>query len=377
MLEAAALQRRRSLVFAYCSEIVGPLLRVAARMRADGPPTPPATWRRVVILGSSHIGDVLYRTSSLAALRRAFPDAHITYACASDTRALLDTNPDIDAVLALDDDERSWPWSERVRSMFRAQRFDAALCTNHHVYHADLMLAAVSGIPNRVAFVHKGFSGLATVPIPGNFPRPSPMYFRSMVASLAGTAPDWPLDPVLHLTAQDRAEADAAMAEMALDEGRITVACTLTVRQQATLVWPAEQYLVALEALNRVMPLQVAFCGSQGDAALLHGVAARASFPSRVLAGRLGLRALGVFLSRCDGLLAADSGPRHIANAVRTPVVFIRSLSASRAESGQYSDNEIDLAPEGDFLPLAEQGVRLSRIDPLMVARTLADHIDP
>src|SRR5580704_9858868 len=208
MLEAAALQRRRSLVFAYCSEIVGPLLRVAARMRADGPPTPPATWRRVVILGSSHIGDVLYRTSSLAALRRAFPDAHITYACASDTRALLDTNPDIDAVLALNDDERSWPWSERVRSMLRAERFDAALCSNHHVYHADLMLAAMLGIPNRVAFVHKGFSGLATVPLPGNYPRPSPMYFRSMVASLAGTAPDWPLDPVLHLTAQDRAAAD-------------------------------------------------------------------------------------------------------------------------------------------------------------------------
>lgn len=375
MLEAAAVLRRRSLVLAYCSEIIRPLLKATAGARADGPPTPPSTWRRVLILSTSHIGDVLYRTPSLAPLRRALPQAHITYACAPDARELLDTNPDIDDVIDLADEDRSLPWSRHTWSMLGAKRFDAALCSNHHAYVSDLALVSALGIPNRVAFAHKGYSGLATLPIAGRFPRPAPAYFRSMVAELDGSAADWSLTPVLHLGPKDRAQADDARVELALDERRMTIACTLTVRQVATHTWPTERYLAALDALGRKAPIQVVLCGSRSDAPLLRDVAARASFPCRVLAGRLGLRGLAAFLSRCDGLLAADSGPRHIANAVETPVVFIRSLSTSRIESGCYSPNEVDVSPDGDFLSLDQQAAALARIDPLVVADALADLI--
>jgi ADP-heptose:LPS heptosyltransferase len=262
-----------------------------------------------------------------------------------------------------------------VWRLLRSKQLDAALCSNHYAYYPDLVLVSALGIPNRVAFVHKGLSGLVTHPVTANFPQPAPAYFRSMVATLDNSVPDWPLDPVVHLTEQDRVEADAAIRGLSLDQQRITVACVMTIRQKATHVWPAERYLAALSALEREMPLQVVFCGSRADAPLLRSVAERASFPCHVLAGTLRLRALAAFLSRCDGLLAADSGPRHIANAVGTPVAFIRSLSAQRIESGRYTANEIDLAPEGDYLGLEQQAAKLAEIDPQVVARTFAELI--
>jgi ADP-heptose:LPS heptosyltransferase len=342
------------------------------RLRAAGPSTAPSTWRSIVIFGASHIGDVLYRTASLGPLRRALPGARIVYVCDPPVAELLTTNPDVDEVLPISD-EHSWRWTSRTWSALRERRFDAALCSNHHGYHADLALATALGIPNRVAFGHKGLSGLATIPIVvPYYPMSMPAYFRTMVATIGGVAPDWPLEPVLPLTADDHREADAALRELALDANAAIVACTLTIRQSRTLVWPAASYLAVLAAAAREHPLQVVLCGSRDDGPLLRDVAAAAPVPCRVLAGRLGLRAFGAFLSHCDALLGTDSGPRHIANAVGTPVVFIRSLSVSRTEAGQYAAHEVDAAPDVEWLDLEAQAAAMARIDPASVAAALS-----
>lgn len=44
------------------TEAMAPLLRAWARIRT-GPPTPPERWRKGILIGESHIGDVLYNTS--------------------------------------------------------------------------------------------------------------------------------------------------------------------------------------------------------------------------------------------------------------------------------------------------------------------------
>lgn len=369
-LRPEALRRRRNRILAYGTELIRPALRVLARTIADGSPTPPPTWRRVMILGASHIGDVLYRTSSLGPLRRALPQAHITYVCDAAVAELLTTNPDVDEVLPISHESGRVPRGQWAA--LRKRRFDAALCSNHHAYAADLGMATMLGVPNRVAFVHKGLSGLATMPIVvASHPMVMPAYFRSMVATIGGVTPDWPLEPVMPLTAQDHEEADRALREMDLESGVPIIACSLTTRQKTTLVWSADNYLAALDAVMREQPIQVVFCGSRSDAPVLNEIASRTRIPCRVLAGRLGLRAYGAFLARCNALLAPDSGPRHIANAVGTPVVFIRNLAVDQIENGSYAAHEVDAAPDGEWLALDDLAAVLARIDPRQVAAAL------
>ena len=111
--------------------------------------------------------------------------------------------------------------------------------------------------------------------------------------------------------------------------------------------------------------------GSKHDASTLGEFAARCSIPCKVMAGELGLRELFYFLKKCSAVLSPDSGPRHIANAAGTPVVFIRNLFCSKIETGKYCQNEIDLSPDVEFVPLGEQERLLRSVSPTTVAQTM------
>ena len=74
-----------------------------------------------------------------------------------------------------------------------------------------------------------------------------------------------------------------------------------------------------------------------------------------MLAGRLGLRAFGAFLTRCDALLGTDSGPRHIANAVGTPasVALLPEPEGLHVAAESIEVRIVPLAPTVTILPLA------------------------
>ena len=366
-------------MFAYLSEMAAPALRAVARRYVRGQPTPPGEWRTLVILGGNHIGDVLFRTASLPVLRRALPDCRIVHVCSPRTVELLAADPNIDEALPLNRDGEAWRnWDTTVEAL-RARHIDAALCTDHIAYHGDHVLAVRAGIPTRIGFAHKGFSGLLTHVVPAKYPRPYPAYTRALVADTLGVTEDWSLRPRVYPGPNDDENATVVSRELELDETTPLVACTMTVRQPDAAVWPAERYLETLELVARRQPIQVVLCGSAQDAPYLEQAAslAPASLKCRVMAGRLGLLGFAALLSRCDALLATDSGPRHIANAVGTPVVFTRSLNVSRVEASAYCDSEVEVSPDGEWLSHADQVRALQTLRPADVALALGSVLTP
>lgn len=356
-IERGAVRQRRNRVIAHLSEMAAPALRFVARQYTRARPAPPTEWRSLAIFGAGHIGDTLFRTPSLPILRRALPTCRIIYVCSPAVVELLATNPNVDEALPLVHEGEPWRTRRATLDALRDRAIDAALCTDHIAYHTDLMLALRARIPARVGFVHKGFSGLVTHPVSALYPRPFPAYTRALVAAITGMSDDWSLQPRVYPGPADEHEAGAAWHEMALDDGQPVVACTMTVRQRDTAIWPAERFLETLDLVARRRPMHVVLCGSASDGPYLTRAAAQApaSLSCHVMAGRLGLLGLAAFLQRCDALLAPDSGPRHIANAVGTPVVFLRSLSVSQGEAGVYCETETDMSPDGEFLSLPDQ----------------------
>lgn len=101
--------------------------------------------------------------------------------------------------------------------------------------------------------------------------------------------------------------------------------------------WPVERYR---ETLNRVAarwPLTVVLIGGAGAheralaAALRDGLRA----PVRDLVGRTDLRQLAALLGEVDALLAPDTGPLHIAQAMKKPVVGLYAVAPSK-KTGPY-----------------------------------------
>ncbi|HVD60052.1 MAG TPA: glycosyltransferase family 9 protein [Gemmatimonadaceae bacterium] len=338
---------------AHTSEFVAPLLRVGATMASRGATSEPGTWRKGLIIGHHHIGDVLYRTCSLEKLAASLPQCEWSYLVSPQTAELLSGNPAVKEALPWNKGENSWELEDGKFGELRRRDFDVVLCTNTLRHYPDLALSVALGIPNRIAFSYKGLSGLITRASPIEFPSPYASYFRRMVADVAGIAPDWSLRPRVYPREEDHSAAARAFDELGFGETSEIVACSLTTRQAAGN-WPRSHLLAALEAAHAERSFEVVLTGGPADSAELAAAARELSFPVKILAGGLGLRAFSAFLSRCSALLTLDSGPRHLGNAAGIPVLFARNLSHSRVEAGAYCDTEIDLGPAVEYLSDSE-----------------------
>lgn len=347
---------------AVASEMARPALRAYARARTGRAPSTPDTWRRGVILGAGHIGDVLYRTCSLQALHEGLPGCRWTYATTAAGAELLHGNPALDDVIVVDG-------PGALPERLARERFDVALCSDNIEHHAGLMVALRARIPNRVAFGSKGLTGLATLAVPT--PRASwPAQFQRMVRAVTGETPTWPLRPRVYLTDADCTIAERAWASLPFSDAPITIALAVTTRQRIgvfplTLFRDVLLHVLAIEPRARLL-----LTGSAADQPALQDLAASVG-PRAVIAGPLGLRAFVALLQHCDAFLGSDSGPRHMANAAGIPVFFVRNMAVPEIEAGRYCETETDLAPPGQYLSPAANDAALATMDTAAAATAI------
>jgi ADP-heptose:LPS heptosyltransferase len=367
-----AFRTRSKYLLGVASEIGAPLLRLGASAFCGFESSPPTQWRRGLILGHNHIGDVLYRTCSLPALHAALPDCEWDYLTGPVSGQVLEGNPAIRSVLPYQMADESWSITASDFSKLRSAKYDVVLCSNIVRYYPDVLLAVALGVKNRVGFTFKGFSGLINHPVGADFPSSYPAYFQNMVSSVTGVPPTWPLVPKIFPSSRDREQADAAWRDLALDSGNKVLACSITTRQAGA--WPRDHYLRALEFVSEQARAEIVLFGAANERNILEDAMSRCRARCRLLPGTLNIRALAAFVGKCSAALVMDSGPRHIANAVSTPVVFGRNLTSSRVETGRYCDNEIDCAPPGDqYLSPQDVASVVNKMDPARTAQLVIE----
>jgi len=351
-------------------EALAPALRLYARART-GPSTPPQQWRKALIIGDNHIGDLLYRSASLEHLKAGLPDCEFHFLTAPGSSQVLEGNPAITSSLPWVRSNSPLDIAPEHFAALQAMKFDAALSTNCIKYWPELLLAIRLGIPNRVAYDYKGFSSWATHPIPIKHPQAFAAYFRDYVASLTGQDPHWLPRPVIHATGSDQAQADALWTRLGLDQYPHVTACFVTSRQP-TGVWPTAKFGETLRILRRKRGTHIVLCGAAGDEERLASLNKEYGLEAGMAAGALGIRALCCFLRRCSVVFTADSGPRHISNAAGVPVVFIRNVWFNAVEAGIYVDTETDLCAMPDDGDRGDGEALLGAIDPEHAASVVA-----
>ncbi|HEX2721736.1 MAG TPA: glycosyltransferase family 9 protein [Gemmatimonadaceae bacterium] len=371
--DSASFRRPANRWLGAASERLAPVLRGAARGLA-GASTPPGEWRRGLILSHNHMGDVLYRTCSLPVLRSGLPGCEWSFLTSPASAEVLETNPALHEVLPWNTGENSWSLAPGSFDKLRKRNFDVALCTNSLKYYPDLFLAAALRIPNRVAFTHKGLSGLVTYPVTIDFPGSYPSYFRSMVASVTGVDTGWPLKPRIFPDARAEEAATATWRRMNGDSKDPVVACCITTRQKIGN-FPAERLLDVLAEVQSQLPIRVILFGTLHDQGTLSRAASRLGEKASYLAGDLSIPALASFLAKCRMVLTLDSGPRHLGNAAGVPVFFARNMSYSQAEAGAYCATETDICPPGEYLTDEEIAVIAQQMSPRVIADELCASI--
>lgn len=110
---------------------------------------------RILVARPDRIGDVILSTPVITALRRQYPNAHITFLVRDVVAPLVREIPDVDSVFIYDPDGRHSGFGGFFRLMeeLKAQDFDIAV-----VLHSTFRLAAALygvGVPNRIGPLSK------------------------------------------------------------------------------------------------------------------------------------------------------------------------------------------------------------------------------
>ena len=285
--------------------------------------------RRVLIIKPSSLGDIVHALPVLADLRRALPDAHISWLINRAFAPLLEGHPLLDEAILFD--RRGYGKLHRSARMtgdfigftreLRKRRFD--LVIDLQGLFRSGFLAWASGAPMRVGFATaREMAPLfytQRVNLPPNISHA--VEINRLVSAKLGIANGAPRFP-LGLT---RRECDAALARMA-ERARVDLSRFIAVvpgARWATKQWAPERFAAVIDALHAAGRPPCVLLGAPDERDVASRVINACRRSPVDLVGATSLRELAALLCRAELVLCNDSGPMHIAAALGRPIVAV------------------------------------------------------
>jgi len=285
---------------------------------------------RILLVRLRLIGDVVFTTPVIRALRRHYPDAHIAYLVEPSAVEVLRNNPHLNEVILA-------PRRRGVRRLLddvslarrlRRKRFDMVI--DLHGGPRAAWLTVATGAPTRIGYEMPWRSRIYTHRVqrsPDLFPRHSVLNQWDLLGPLGIGECTPEHDPV------EMAPDKTNTARVALQLGAIPV----TADHQLVVVhvsagnafrrWPEESFVAMILALIRTDPrrrIVITAGPSDEDAVRRIGDAVRQHLPSPEPLVPFFDRDLGelrALIARAAVYIGGDSGPMHIASTTRTPIV--------------------------------------------------------
>ncbi|MDI3316075.1 MAG: glycosyltransferase family 9 protein [Bacillota bacterium] len=261
------------------------------------------------------LGDTLFATPALRALRRRFPGAQVTVLAWSSNAELLAGNPAVDRLWEAEGPIELPRWLVTCQEA----RFDLAVGLSN----VGSWLAAFSGARWRTGFASQSLGLLYNVPVPDRRDLHAVDYALRVAAALGAEPPRDPA-PEVYPSPAERRWARRFERRFRLP-GRPLVAIHPGGRFFPQKRWPATYFARLASELERRRGARLLVVGGPDDAeageAILDALAERGN--GRNLAGRIGLRRTAALLARADLFVGNDSAPLHLAWAMGTPTLAL------------------------------------------------------
>ncbi len=276
---------------------------------------------RLLVIKPSSLGDIVHALPTLAALRRRFPSARIAWLVKREWAAVLEGNPHLDGVLALDLSPKGW--LSAIRAV-RAGRFDTVVDLQGLLRSA--LLGWISGAPARIGFANgrEGSPWFYTERVPVPSPSMHAVDRYLLTAQYLGADPGEvkPSDFSLPHDAQAEARVEVLLAAGDVQAGATLVAMNPSARWN-TKRWPLESFAAVGDRLQQDGAARVVLIGGHDERHVgMKVMRAMRTVPIDLI-GQTTLKELIVLLRRARLLVTNDSGPMHLAAAVGTPVIAL------------------------------------------------------
>lgn len=283
---------------------------------------------RVLFIRLRNLGEAVLDTANLRALKRFRPDLEVTTLVEAIFADLFSADSEI-AVLALERSARDRRSTLRARFQvikeIRSRNFHAVI--NLHGGPASAQLAAASGAPHRVGAAHFRFAYIYNWQVPPAEDILGRKHLHTVESQFAafkwlGLAADEPaptsliVDPERRRTAREKLRASGVDPEA-------PYAVLAPTNEFYTKRWLPERYAAVAEELSK-RGLQVVLTGAPTDEQRAQMAEVQQQTSMRL--AQLSTLTIGELVALIAGsrlFVGNDSGPAHIAAAVKTPLVVL------------------------------------------------------
>lgn len=284
---------------------------------------------KILIVEVNWLGDVLFTTPAIKALRKKFKDSFIACLIHPRTKDILEGNPNIDEFIVNDEDAKykGFLGKSKLVSELKRYKFDLAL-----LFHRSFTRAAITyfaGIHRRVGYgaFKRKLILTDSIPSPKKDSQHRIDYYLRIVEHLGCSIEDRLYE---FFTSQD----DERFIEEFLRSQQVKkedfIVCLNPGGNWQPKRWPKENFSLLADRLIDDFGVKIIFSGSKGDSALIddivrgmkHRPIPRDKGPI-IAAGKTNLKQLACLFVNSDLVISGDSGPLHIAAAVGSDIIAL------------------------------------------------------
>lgn len=291
----------------------------------------------IIIRMPNWLGDLVMATPILQDVRNRWQHASITAMCQGNVGALITHDPHVNEVYSF---KKPSGW------IHHTQHHEIINTLRHGEYELGILLTNSFSsawwfwrgeVKNRIGFTGNFRSLLLNkaVPFPKNKESQHLVHtYKALLEPLGIPISSTP--PALYVSEKEREEAKSLLAlEGYHSESQILIGINPGAAYGSAKCWLPDRFQAVTQRLLENPNIIIAYFGDFAGAPLVDDICKH--FDSRVinLAGKTSLRELMALIQCCHVMLTNDSGPMHIASALKIPLVALFG-STSDVKTGPY-----------------------------------------
>ncbi len=291
-------------------------------------PIQPEDIKRIVIFRTDRIGEVLLSTICIDALKKRFPQCHITFVTSDYAKDIISGRDDIDEVFIFDtltDSNLSLRLIKLI-SYLRKRSFDLAVILNpHKILHIGCFLA---GIKYRLGYDRKWpFCLTHRIEDRKYECKKHETEYNLDLLRIIGVEEEV-VPPHLPIIKAGQDYIKRLVKQSGLDNGKPIVSIHPGSSNRAKR-WPPEKFSLLIKKIKTNFDCNIVLLGNKTDKELILKILSDAGQAVLDLSEAFTIKQLAAFLRKCAIFIGNDAGPMHIAAAVETPVIALFGEASS------------------------------------------------
>ncbi len=307
---------------------------------SNWPPSPP---KNILLKMPNWLGDLVMSTAAIADLKNHFPQAKITALCLSNVAPLLENNPNIDVIITY---KKPSGWIHRFNHFdviqdIQSGEYDLGILFTNSFSSALWFWRG--RVKYRLGFKDSMRSWLLSkaVPMPTKKNEQHLVTTYKQILEPLGI-PISNTSPQLYLTKEEIQTAKEFLAFKGITlEKDLILGINPGAAYGSAKCWLPERFVEVTQQLLHRNSLQVIYFGDQAGTSLVDAICQELPKERVInLAGKTSLRELIALIKCCSVFLTNDSGPMHIAAALKVPLIALFG-STNEVTTGPYGSGTV------------------------------------